>query len=152
MKYSLCLCLFLLLNFSPSFQQSACESVENPTGLSSCKGKTTSSNTETCCYSKYNDMDGDGTECIEINSEDAETNEKLESTLFSIIDGDYWEDYTNFYNSLNVDCGNGLFMLMKIMNVVMYFLMTILLVKESQLYQILILVVMLIVMMMKNHV
>ena len=89
MKYSLCLCLFLLLNFSPSFQQSACESVENPTGLSSCKGKTTSSNTETCCYSKYNDLDGDGAECIEINSEDAETNEKLESTLFSIVNGDY---------------------------------------------------------------
>ncbi len=31
-------------------------------------------------------MDGDGTECIEINSEDAETNEKLESTLFSIME------------------------------------------------------------------
>ena len=99
MKYSLCLCLFLLLNFSPSFQQSAGESVENPTGLSLQKGKTTSLNTETCCYSNYNDdMDGNGTECIEINSEDAETNEKLESTLFSIVNGDYWEDYTDFYN------------------------------------------------------
>ena len=43
-------------------------------------------------------MDGDGAECIEINSEDAETNEKLESTLFSIVNGDYWEDYTDFYN------------------------------------------------------
>ena len=32
---------------------------------------------------------------------------KIESTLFSITNGDYWEDYTNFYNSLNVDCGNG---------------------------------------------
>lgn len=108
MKYPLCLCLFLLLNFSPSFQLSECESVSDPTGLSSCKGKKTSLNTETCCYSKYNDdMDGNSTECIEINSEDAETNEKLESTLFSIINGDYWGDYTDSYNSLNVDCGNG---------------------------------------------
>ena len=134
MKYSLCLCLFLLLNFSPSFQQSACESVSDPTGLSSCKRKTTSSNTETCCYSKYNDLDGDGAECIEINSEDAETNEKLESTLFSIVNGDYWEDYTDFYNSLNVDCGNGTVFVNKYNECKEDFLMTILLVKESQLY------------------
>ena len=107
MKYSFSLCLFLLLNFSPSFQQSECESVSDPTGVSSCKGKTTSSNSETCCYSKYNDEDGDGNECIEINSVDAETNEKLESALFLILEGNYWKDYTDSYNSLNVDCGNG---------------------------------------------
>ena len=107
MKYSFSLCLFLLLNFSPSFQ-SECEDVTDPTGVSSCKGKTTSSNSETCCYSKYNDdKDGDGNECIEIKSVDAETNEKLESTLFLILEGKYWEDYTDSYNSLNVDCGNG---------------------------------------------
>jgi hypothetical protein len=58
--YSFCFYLFLLLNFSPSFQQSECESVSNPTGVSSCKGRTTSSNNETCCYSS-----------IEINSDDA---------------------------------------------------------------------------------
>ena len=103
--YSICFCLFLLLNFSPSFQQSACESVEEPSGFSSCKGKTTSSDAETCCYSKYHDSDGDGTECIEINSEDAGDN--LESTLYSILDGEYWEDYTATYSSLQVDCGNG---------------------------------------------
>ncbi len=85
--YSFCFCLFLLLNFSPSFQQSACESVSVPTGLSSCKGKTTSSNTETCCYSKYNDYYGDGTECIEIENDDAGENEKLYAALSLIIDG-----------------------------------------------------------------
>ena len=114
MKYSFSLCLFLLLNFSPSFQKSECESESNPTGVSSCIGKTTSSNSETCCYSKYNDEDGDGNECIEIKSVDAETNEKLESTLFLILEGKYWEDYTDSYNSLNVDCGNGLFLLMNV--------------------------------------
>ena len=59
--YSFCLCLFLLLNFSPSFQQSECESVTNPTGYSSCQGKTTSSNSSVCCYNKYNNYYGDGT-------------------------------------------------------------------------------------------
>ena len=103
--YSICFCLFLLLNFSPSFQQSACESVEEPSGFSSCKGKTTSSDAETCCYSKYSDSDGDGTECIEIKSKDAGDN--LESTLYSILDGEYWEDFTATYSSLQVDCGNG---------------------------------------------
>ena len=108
MKYSFSLCLFLLLNFSPSFQQqSECESVSDPTGFSSCKGKTTSSNSETCCFNKYNNEDGDGTECIDIKSVDTETNEKLESTLFLILEGKYWEDFTDSYNSLNVDCGNG---------------------------------------------
>ena len=105
--YSFCFCLFLLLNFSPSFQQSACESVEDPTGLSSCEGKTTSSNTETCCYSKYSDSDGNGTECIEIKSEDANNNEKLEATLKLILEGDYWEDYIDTYYSLEVNCGSG---------------------------------------------
>ena len=104
--YSFCFYLFLLLNFSPSFQQSECESVSNPTGVSSCQGKTTSSNSEVCCYNKYKDYDGDGTECIEIKSEDA-TNEKLETTLLYIAYGNYWEDYLRFYDSLNVDCGNG---------------------------------------------
>ena len=109
MKYPLCLCLFLLLNFSPSFQQSECESVKNPTGLSSCEGKTTSSNTETCCYSKYSDSDGNGTECIEIKSEDAASNDKLESALDSILSGEYWSDYTYTYyslHSLHVQCEN----------------------------------------------
>ena len=104
--YSLCFCLFVLLNFSPSFQQS-CEEVKNPTGISSCKGKTTSLNTETCCYSKYSDCEGDGTECIDVKTEDAEDNEKLKSALYSILNGDYWTDYTETYYSLQVDCGNG---------------------------------------------
>ena len=103
--YSLCFCLFLLLNFSPSFQQS-CEEVENPTDRSSCVGKTTLSDSETCCYSKYSDSDGNGTECIEIKSEDAASNDKLESALDSILSGEYWSDYTYTYYSLTVQCEN----------------------------------------------
>ena len=61
MKYSFCLCLFLLLNFSPSFQQSACESVSDRTGYSSCQGKTTSSNSEVCCFNKYKYFEEEGT-------------------------------------------------------------------------------------------
>ena len=105
--YSFCLCLFLLLNFSPSFQQSECESVSDPTGVSSCKGKTTSSNSSVCCYNKYNNYYGDGTECIEIKSDDAGDNEKLYDALSLISDGEYWENYTDMYNSLEVDCGSG---------------------------------------------
>ena len=105
--YSLCFCLFLLLNFSPSFQ-SACEDVENPSGFSDCKGKATSdSNIETCCFNKYTDKDGEGLkECVEINKTDAFYEEKLDEAEDSIEAGTYWKDYETSYKEVDLQCAS----------------------------------------------
>jgi len=105
--YSLCFCLFLLLNFSPSFQ-SACEDVENPSGFSDCKGKATSdSNIETCCFNKYSDSDGKGLkECVEINKTHAFYEDKLDEAEELIEKGSYWEDYTKIYDDVDLQCAS----------------------------------------------
>jgi len=100
--YSLCFCLFLLLNFSPSFQ-SACEDVENPTGFSACQDKKTSESTETCCFNKYKDSDGSLTECVEISTSDAFDAEKLENAETKIEEGTYWDGVAG-YDSVSLQC------------------------------------------------
>ena len=101
--YSLC-CLFFLLNFSPSFQ-SACEDVKNPSGFSDCKGKAVAkANEETCCFNKYQDNDGRGTECVEINKKDAFVEDRLDNVEDLIEMGNYWDDYTDKYNDVDLQC------------------------------------------------
>ena len=102
--YSFYFYLFLLLNFSPSFQASACESVEDPSNFSDCKGKTTESKEVTCCLNSYKDSNGNLKECVDILKTDAFDEDKLEDAEDKIEKGEYWDDYTTSYEDVNLEC------------------------------------------------
>ena len=102
--YTFCFYLLLFLNFSPSLKASVCESVKDPTSFSDCKGKTTESETETCCLNTYKDNDGNLKECVEILKTDAFDEDKMEDAEDKIEEGNYWTDYTETYEDVDLQC------------------------------------------------
>ena len=79
---------------------SPCENTKNPKSFEDCTHKSTEFIEEICCYLKgaipeYNDALG--TECIDINRDDARNQKILNLTKAKIKNGTYWEEYNKSY-------------------------------------------------------
>ena len=105
MKLHLFFIYLFILNISTSFA-SECEDVENPKGFSDCSGKKAEANTEICCYAKGKQNGLTENECLDIASKDAETQEKLNEAINKIKKGEYWPEYPETYEELDLVCNS----------------------------------------------
>ena len=104
-KLHLVFLYLFLLDFSVS-TTSDCEKTEEPKSFSDCKGKKTEKNTEICCYAKYKQEGESDTECLDINSEDSKSEEKLVEVENKIEAGEYWDSYTDTYEDVELICNS----------------------------------------------
>ena len=94
--------ILLIINIISSFEWSSpCENTTNPSSYENCKKRNTEYIYETCCYMESTTNDTFETECVEVSRDDVRNKADVEKTRLRILEGTYWENYDDEYDSIN---------------------------------------------------
>ena len=94
--------ILLIINIISSFEWSSpCENTTSPSSYENCKKKNTEYIYETCCYMESTTDNIFETECVEVSRDDVRNKADVEKTRLRILEGTYWENYDEEYDSIN---------------------------------------------------
>ena len=107
MKFYILLSLIInIIISSPSSSSSEwlspCEKTELPISYENCKQKNTEYVYETCCYMEATQNGTYEPECVEVSRDDVRNKTDVEKTRLKILEGIYWENYDDKYDSINI--------------------------------------------------
>ena len=80
---------------------SPCESINSPPEYESCKKRNTEYIYETCCFMEATQYGKYDTECVEVSRDDVRNKGDVEKTRQRILEGKYWVDEPEPYDSID---------------------------------------------------
>ena len=94
--------IILIINIIESYEWSSpCENTTDPTGYESCKKRNTEYIYEACCYMEATQNGEYEPECVEVSRDDVRNKGDVEKTRQKILEGKYWVNNNDAYDSID---------------------------------------------------